>query len=371
MASNSNITISHMNPSTSSSNNEILRVSKPLGHPTPYIISAYEGETMTIPGTRSTVRILASAKETDGIMSVFGMDGAVADPPGFHYHNLAHDVFMCTKGRLKIWAGDRCKILRPGDFAYVPPGVVHQPMLLDEGINETIGLVTPGQWVDFFRFVSEKYDGVVADEFDTRNPGAVFAPKFREIKEKYDVVFQPQFEGAEVSEWSNEDSKLPEQQETYYLKANTGPCHLLEGVLSRPFITMEQSAGPTGNFAITSIESSNRLSNTILSKPFAFERVHQVYHILDGAISLTANGGPSNLVRAGETVFIPAGTKISISFVDRYVRFWAYSSGDGLESFIAEAGGAFKGSIVPDQVREPDVDLIQKVAERLKLKLGI
>lgn len=326
---------------------------------------------MTIPGTKSTIRILASAKETEGMMSVFGLDGAVADPPGFHYHNLAHDVFMCTKGRLKIWAGDRCKILYPGDFAYVPPSVVHQPMLLDAGINETVGLVTPGQWVDFFRFVSEEYDGVVANEVDTRNPGAVFGPKIREIKEQYDVVFQPQFQGAEVSEWTSEDSKLPDKQEPYYLKANTGPCHLLEGVLSRPFIMTKQSEGPTGNFAITSIESSNRLSNTILSKPFAFERVHQVYHVLDGAISLTTDGGRGNLVRAGETAFIPAGTKVSITFIDRYVRLWAYSSGDGLETLIAEAGGVFEGSIVPDQIREVDTDLIQKVAERLDVKLSI
>lgn len=351
--------------------NDIPRVPEPPGAPKPYIIPAYEGETITIPGTKSTFRILASAEETEGMMSVFGMDGAVADPPGFHYHNLAHDVFMCTKGRLKIWAGDRCKILHPGDFAYVPPGVVHQPMLLDGGINETVGLVTPGQWVDFFRFVSERYAGVVADEFDMRNPGLVFGPKMREIKEKYDVVFQPHFKGAEVSEWSEKDSRLPDGQEAYYLKANTGPCHLLEGVLSRPFITTKQSTGSTGNFAITSIESSNRLSNRILGKPIMFEKVHQVYHVLDGAISITVNSGAANMVRAGETAFIPAGTSVSIEFVDRYVRFWAYSSGDGLESLIAEAGGAFEGSIVPDQVREMDADSVRKVGERLGMRISV
>ncbi|KAH7392515.1 RmlC-like cupin domain-containing protein [Pyrenochaeta sp. MPI-SDFR-AT-0127] len=353
------------------SSNAIPRVQEPLGKPTPYIIPAYEGESITIPGTKSTFRILASAAETDGLMSVFGMDGTLADPPGFHYHNEAHDVFMCTKGRLKVWAGDRCKILYPGDFAYVPPGVVHQPMLLDKGINETVGLVTPGQWVDFFRFVSERYDGVVADEFDSRNPGAVFGPKIKEIKEKYDVVFQPQFKGAEVSDWSAEDEKIPEGQEAYFLKANTGPCHLLEGILSRPFITTKQSTGPTGNFAVTSIESSNRLTNSILSKPFSFSKVHQVYHILDGAISLTVNGGAGNLVRSGESAFIPAGTDVAIEFVDRYVRFWAYSSGDGLETLIAEAGGAFEGTVVPDQIRAADVEKVRKVAESLNVAIEL
>ncbi|CBX93471.1 hypothetical protein IAQ61_009161 [Plenodomus lingam] len=347
------------------------KVREPLGKPTPYIISAYEGESMTIPGTKSVVRIFASAKETEGLMSVFAMDGAVADAPGFHYHEHAHDVFLCTKGHLKVWLDNKCKILGPGDFAYAPPRVVHQPQLLDHGINETVGLVTPGQWVDFFRFVSEAYDGVLADEDDARNPLDTFRPKFREIKEKYDVVFQPGYVGAAVSDFAEDDTKLPETQQAYYLKANTGPCHLLEGILSRPFITTRQSAGPTGNFAVTSIESSNRHPSSILSKPFTFLKTHQVYHVLDGAISLSVHGEPGVLVTHGETAFVPAGTPMSIEFVDRYVRFWAYSSGDGLEALVSEGGTVFGGTIVPDQVGEVDVERVRRAAERLHVKLSV
>jgi mannose-6-phosphate isomerase-like protein (cupin superfamily) len=356
---------------TKPSHASIPRTFLPIGKSTPYILPAYEGEAITIPGTKATFRILASALETTGAMSVFGQDGTLADPPGFHYHNHAHDVFMCTKGRLKIWAGDKCRVLYPGDFAYVPPGVVHQPQLLDQGPNESMGLVTPGDWVDFFRFVSEGYEGVLCDEFDSRNTGAVFGPKIKEIKEKYDVVFQPQFQGAGVGDWTQDQCRLPEGQEAYFLKANTGPCYLLEGVLARPFITTRQSAGPTGNFAVASIESSNRLENTVLSKPFAFEKVHQVYYVLDGAISLTVNGEAGNLVRAGETAFIPVGTEVAIEFVDRYVRFWSYSSGDGLETLIAEAGGAFEGKMVPDQTRDVDTDKVRKVAEQLNVRIRI
>lgn len=252
----------------------IPRVPEPLGKPTPYIIPAYEGESIAIPGTRGSIRILASAKETDGLISVFGYDGVTGDAPGFHYHNEAHDVFMCTRGRMKLWAGDRCKILSPGDFAYVPPKVVHQPQLVDP-VNESVGLVTPGQWVDFFRFVTEKYDGIIGDEFDQRNTMQFMFSKVQEIKEKYDVVFQPQFQGAEVSEWSGEDSRLPEGAEptAYFLRANTGPRYLLEGILARPFITTKQCGG---RFAITSIDSSNRLTNSILGTPFVFGKVHQV-----------------------------------------------------------------------------------------------
>jgi quercetin dioxygenase-like cupin family protein len=346
------------------------RVRLPAGAPTPYLLPGHTGEYLTIPGTKAVFRILCSAAETDGTMSVFGQDGVLADAPGFHYHNHAHDVFMCTKGRLKIWAGDKCRILYPGDFAYVPPGVVHQPQLLDQGPNESMGLVTPGDWVDFFRFVGEDYQGVLCDEFDNRNTGAVFGPKIREIKERFDVVFQPQFKGAEVADFEEGECVLPEGQEAYFLKANTGPCDLLEGVLSRPFITMKQSKGPTGNFAITSIESGSELQNSVLSKGFVFEKVHQVYHVLDGAISLTVTGD-AHLVRAGETAFIPAGTEVAVEFVDKYVRFWSYANGDGLETLIAEAGGAFEGKMVPDQVRSVDADKLRDVAKKLNIKVSI
>lgn len=99
----------------------IPRVSEPLGCSAPYVIPAYEGEGLQIPGSKSTIRILASARESDDLISVFHMDGVVADAPGFHYHNEAHDIFMCTKGQMKVWAGDQCRILGPGDFCSVPP----------------------------------------------------------------------------------------------------------------------------------------------------------------------------------------------------------------------------------------------------------
>ncbi|KAI7779959.1 hypothetical protein LA080_000172 [Diaporthe eres] len=327
----------------------IPRVLEPLGQPTPYIIPAYEGESIAIPGTRGSIRILASAKETDGLISVFGYDGVTGDAPGFHYHNEAHDVFLCTRGRMKLWAGDRCRILSPGDFAYVPPKVIHQPQLVDP-VNESVGLVTPGPWVDFFRFVTQKYDGVIGDELDRRNTMQFMFSKIQEIKEKYDLP-----DGPEPTE--------------YFLRANTGPRYILEGILARPFITTRQSAG---QFAITSIESSNRLTNSVLNKRFVFEKVHHVYHILYGAILVRTDGQAlGDLVRAGETVFIPAGKEISVSFVDRYVRFWSFASGDGLETLVAGAGEAFEGSVVPDRVASFDINRLHRVAGSLSIKIKL
>lgn len=243
-------------------------------------------------------------------------------------------------------------------------GVIHQPQLL--GVyNESLGLVTPGAWVDFFRFVSDNFHGVLADESDDRNTRAHFGSKFLEIKEKYDVVFQPQHQGCEVGDWTEEDSIIPDGVEPYYLRANSGPVYILGGILSRPFITTKQSGG---KFAITSIESSKTFGNSILSRPFAFATAHQVYFVLDGAVEIIIDG-KANLVRAGEAVFIPAGAKLSIEFLDKFVRFWSLSSGDGLEALINGAGTFFKGSILPTQAADVDIEKINAIARTINLQI--
>jgi glyoxylate utilization-related uncharacterized protein len=98
-------------------------------------------------------------------------------------------------------------------------------------------------------------------------------------------------------------------------------------------------------------------------------KVHQVYHVLDGAINVTLDGS-ANVIRAGETAFVPAGTAISIEFLDRYNRFWAYSSGDGLESLIADAGGKFEGTLVPDKSRPLDKEALKNAAEKHDVKIS-
>lgn len=94
---------------------------------TSYIIPSYEGERMTIPGSKGVFRILASAAQTNSKIAVFTSGAVLSDAPGFHYHNEAHDVFLVTKGYLKLWNGDECRILGPGDFAYVPPVRLSRP----------------------------------------------------------------------------------------------------------------------------------------------------------------------------------------------------------------------------------------------------
>lgn len=67
------------------------------------------------------MRLLVTGKETDNAFAVVSTGGQKDKPIGFHYHREAHDVFLCLKGELNIWANDKARTLGPGDFASVPP----------------------------------------------------------------------------------------------------------------------------------------------------------------------------------------------------------------------------------------------------------
>lgn len=96
--------------------------------------------------------------------------------------------------------------------------------------------------------------------------------------------------------------------------------------------------------------------------------MHQVYHVLDGAIDVTIDE-TANQVRAGETVLIPAGTELSIHFLDNYVRFWSFTSGDGLESFVRLGGREYKGKIIPDMADAVDDAKVLRAAESINMKV--
>lgn len=118
--------------------------------------------------------------------------------------------------------------------------------------TELSGLITPGDWVDFFRYVSEPYEGLLVPENDNRDLKSLLIPKVIAAKGQFDVVFQPDYKPPELGEWKKEDEELPGSQQGYFLRANTGPRWMLGGVMSRPFVTTKQSNGVC---AISSIES--------------------------------------------------------------------------------------------------------------------
>lgn len=86
-----------------------------------YKLESFGGEVLYIPCSKSAMRLLVTGKETENAFAVVGTGGSLNDPIGFHFHREAHDVFLCLKGSMNVWANKASRTMLPGDFASVPP----------------------------------------------------------------------------------------------------------------------------------------------------------------------------------------------------------------------------------------------------------
>lgn len=224
--------------------------------------------------------------------------------------------------------------------------------------------MTPGGWVDFFRYISEEYDGILLPEFDQRNLVDILIPKVMAARGKYDVVFHPTHQGCETSNWDADDEKLPNRMEPYFLRANTGSRWILGGVLSRPFITTKQSGG---KFAISSIESSSKLEPSPFGQSVKFPNVHHLLAVFEGTLEVTVSGSASCRITEGEVIFLPANTAFSLTFASKFVRLWSFSSGDGIDDLIHRAGKPFEGFVIPDKPVSWDEASYKEICKSLNL----
>ncbi|KAK6208995.1 hypothetical protein LQW54_006743 [Pestalotiopsis sp. IQ-011] len=337
---------------------------------TNYIIDQLEGERITLPGSKGAFRILASSKQTNGGIAVFTSGAVLSDAPGFHWHKEAHDVFLVTKGYLKLWNGDKCRIMGPGDFAYVPPTVIHNPELLGPH-TETLGLVAPGDWIDFFRYVGEEYKGLIIPETDNRDLKSLLIPKLMQAKDRFDVQFERSYQPPEVGEWQASESVLAAPLEPYFLRANTGPRWLLGGVLSRPLINASQCSG---KFAIASLESSKVYGDSAFSRQWvSFPTVDHCFCVQEGLlrVQIKGEGGSEwSEVREGQTVVIAAGQSFKLDFGSRFVRAYSFTNGAGIEHLIHTAGASASGVVLPDEAAPFDQSKFEAVAGEMGVQLS-
>jgi quercetin dioxygenase-like cupin family protein len=326
----------------------------------PYVISSQDGEIIYIPLSKSATRLLVTGKETEDAFAIVGSGGSHGDPIGFHYHREAHDVFLCLQGAINVWAGDQCRTMGPGDFASVPPGVIHQYQILGE-LSEMIGLIVPGGWEEFFRFIGEPYSGPMWPMQDDRNFFEVLLPRLKQAAEQFDMVPCPQYKSFDPQPWMESDNNLPGRLAPYFLKSKSGPAYVVGGLVCRPLITTAESHG---KFAIGLMEGScQHRENTIFTQTrgqLSFSTVHHAFFVVDGKVEAVVDGHPVTL-HAGELVYVPKGLKFSLEVLSRFARFYAFSNGGGLVEMLRELGKPWSLPTLPERVEPWNADGLRDV----------
>ncbi|KAI1613943.1 RmlC-like cupin domain-containing protein [Exophiala viscosa] len=335
----------------------------------PYILPSLGGEIIYIPCSKSATRLLVTGKETDNAFAVVGTGGAQGDPIGFHYHRETHDVFLCLKGKVNVWANDQCRTMEAGDFASVPPGTVHQYQILGD-YTEFVGLIVPGGWEEFFRFIGESYDGPLFPLEDDRNVFEVLIPKLKAASEKFDMipVRDPKLAEIKPQAWNEgEDNVLPNGLQPYFLRAGTGPRFLLGGMVVSPLATAAESGG---RFSIGSIEGSSWHESSPLSKNFVFDDVHHAFQVADGSVTFTLDETEVATLNVGETIYVPRGRAFSLAIESRYARVYVFISGRGILDVLTGAGKPFYQSVPPEKSEPWEKASLEKYQADIKFRIA-
>jgi len=308
---------------------------------TPYVLPVNEGETWAIIGSRSINRFLATGENTRDAFAVVQTRGAPHKPIAPHWHKQTHDVFLCTKGSLQVWAGDQSRILFPGDFASVPPGTRHSFSILQED-SEFLGLIVPGSWINFFKEVGELYDGPLYPALDDR-PYPI--TKFRAAVEEKGIDVIPDFTYQLIPPNPDEfkpDNMLPSNLLPYFLQGNNVFRYALGDQVCIPLATNVQSGG---RFTICSIEGSGLPGASQEDLEFTFAKTDFLVRVAEGIVEVTWNSDHTERLSCGESAFIPRNTPFSYRFPGRYARFYIFGGQNegGIERIFQEAGKRIEG----------------------------
>ncbi|KAK5112338.1 hypothetical protein LTR62_004301 [Meristemomyces frigidus] len=331
---------------------------QPPGTPnTPYVISSQDGEIIYIPLSKSATRLLVTGKETENAFAIVSSGGSQSDPIGFHYHRETHDVFLCLAGQINVWAGNQCRTLSAGDFASVPPGTIHQYQILGAH-SEMAGLIVPGGWEEFFRFIGEPYGGPTWPLHDERRFHEVLLPRLKQAAEKFDMVPCPQTQSFEPQAWDlNTDSKLPGKLAPYFVQNAMGPGYEFGGMVCRPLITTAES---DGKFAIGSLESSVQFQEQGIfgdggARAMCFELVHHAFMVVHGTVLVKLEERTPTKMTAGEVVYVPKGTAFRLQTTSRFSNIYVFASGAGLVEVLCKLGTPFNLPVLPETASKVDV----------------
>lgn len=98
-----------------------------------------------------TLTFKATAETTHGALTLIECDAAPGGGPPPHVHEREDEAFYVLDGAFEIQLGDEVMRAGPGDFAFVPRGMVHRFANVGDAPARILIAFTPGGIEEFFR----------------------------------------------------------------------------------------------------------------------------------------------------------------------------------------------------------------------------
>lgn len=118
-----------------------------MGTPTPYVLTAEQGESLWFLGNLVTLK--ATGAQTGGGLTV----AEFVNPPGFapplHRHLVEDEMFYLLEGSATFHCGETRLIAGPGDFVLLPKGLAHTFVVGGDEPLRCLQLTTPSGFEDF------------------------------------------------------------------------------------------------------------------------------------------------------------------------------------------------------------------------------
>jgi quercetin 2,3-dioxygenase len=160
------------------------------GRPEAYFLKRGEGEHAVLFTDLFTV--LLSGDETEGQFGVFTSRAPQGQLIPAHVHHGTHEVFYIVEGRVRVYVQGsdgtkKSQLLGPGDFGYVPAGLVHAYQVAEAA--QILG-VCSGGFERFFQRMGQPADHGTAGQ----PPFIPDFPRMQAAAERYNMDFLPGFD---------------------------------------------------------------------------------------------------------------------------------------------------------------------------------
>jgi quercetin 2,3-dioxygenase len=321
------------------------------GTAVPYVQPAGTGRAHLLLG--QVARTMTGAEETNGLMSYMTACGPKGRPIPLHFHDGELEVFLCTRGRVQLWAGEESRVLTPGDLGVVPAGTLHAYQFHSH-FSEFVGPITPGGWDRFFDLCGTPYDGPA---FPAQDPSPPPFAKFGQAEGQFKMKYLPEAPYAEAT-FDAADDALPGAAVPYFLRAGEGPRHLLGGIMATNMVT---SAESDGALSMTTVQGT-------FGPPLPLhvhERTHETIYVRNGRVRVWLDG-EQHVLAPGDLASIPAGTAHTYAFESAVARAVVVNAPGGLERLYALAGTATEDYVFPAEAPPlPDPDALAAAAAEL------
>ncbi|KAH7171717.1 RmlC-like cupin domain-containing protein [Fusarium sp. MPI-SDFR-AT-0072] len=291
-----------------------------------YVVPYLEGHVVDISSSASVIRVMVTAKETNNTFALVTAGGSEGAPIIFHYHNEAHDIFLCTQGQMNVWANDQGRTLNPGDMASVPPGVIHRYQILGTH-TEFWGPIVPADWIEMFYAMGDiaPEDSVLYQSPDTRDPMKTLFPRLKDLPD-------------------------------------SGPKYAAAGLLFKPLVGLKQTHN---RFVVSRIEGTNRIPSKL---PKLRYPSHQAITVVEGAFRVDV-GEYAQEVQTGQTIFIPARNAATLAATTRYASLYVTCDGVGFPAALGAIGKEYSSPVISVGFdSDPDVSGYEEAFKRLGLQ---